>query len=121
VNGFELNGETFVRFSTAFLSLSLGLAPLTLQAGEYTGMARPVLLTDALYIDVSRMTRSSRPSCATRDFVRLVEGSDLANPYIKAKFAILLSAYLSERQVYMSGTGTCSAEGDELVFSVAPY
>ncbi len=102
-------------------SLSLGMATMRAEAGgEYIGLAQPYLFRDALYINTSRMTRTNRPACATRDLVVLVEGSDFSNPLLKAKFATLLAAWLAEKPVFLAGTGGCSTEGDEVIDVVSP-
>jgi len=98
----------------------LGLAATSANAGDYIGVAQPYFYHGGFYVNTAGMTRTNRPACATRDFVTLEEGSDMSNPLLKAKFAILLSAFMSDRKVYLGGTGTCTSEGDEIIFIVSP-
>lgn len=88
-------------------------------AGTYTGMAKPYFYGNALYISISGTQMDSRPACATRNLV-ILEESDYNSIPFKSKFAILLSSWLAGQPVYLQGTGTCSTEGDEIIFVVAP-
>lgn len=87
--------------------------------GIYTGLIKPFYYSSSLYLDVTGLQMCNRPACATRTYVRLVE-IDPADSLFKHKLAMLLSAWASERAIRLDGTGTCTTEGDELVFTVIP-
>lgn len=88
-------------------------------AGTYSGMAKPYFYSDALYIDISATQMAGRPACATRNIVILQE-PDYTSPSFKAKFAILLSSWLADKPVVLTGTGACSGQGDEIILAVSP-
>lgn len=89
------------------------------EAGTYSGLVKPFLYYNSLYLGASATQMSSRPACATRNYVRLQE-SDPNDAIFKSKLAILLASWLADRPVVLSGTGTCTGEGDELIFVVTP-
>jgi len=109
-----------MKSSNALALTILALASTTANAGDYIGVAQPYFYHGFLYINTAGMTRTNRPACATRDFVTLEEGSDMSNPLLKAKFAVLLSAFMADRKVFLGGTGTCTSEGDEIIFVASP-
>ena len=87
-------------------------------AGNYTGMVRPFFYSSFLYLDASSTQISDRPSCATRTLVRLQETEN--DSVFKSKFAILLSSWIAGTPVTLGGTGQCTSEGDEIIFTVGP-
>lgn len=105
------------------LAVSTVVLSMTAHAGgAYVGKAKPWYYSNSLYIDIGQTTMSNRPTCATRTYVRLQEddGNNQTDPIYKNKFAILLSAWMAQRNVSLSGTGNCTSEGDEIVFAVRP-
>jgi hypothetical protein len=88
-------------------------------AGSYIGMAKPYFFGTTLYIIITGTQMEARPACATRNLVILQE-SDYNSAQFKSKFAILLSSWLAGQPVYLQGTGSCSSEGDEIIYVVAP-
>ncbi len=91
----------------------------TAYCGTYSGMARPFYYGSSLYIDVSGSQMSGRPACATRNYVDLQE-TDPTSQVFKNKLAILLAAWYSGQPVTLTGTGSCTSEGDEIIFVVYP-
>lgn len=89
------------------------------EAGTYSGLVKPFFYSNSLYLDATTTQMSNRPACATRNYVRLQE-SDPNDAIFKSKLAILLASWLADRPVVLSGTGTCTGEGDELIFAVTP-
>jgi hypothetical protein len=83
--------------------------------GTYVGMVKPAHY-GSLYLDVSATQMSNRPACATRGYVHLQE--DPSETAYKSKFAMILSAWLAEKPLVLSGTGTCTSEGDEIIYVV---
>jgi hypothetical protein len=97
----------------------LAIGVTAAQAGDYSGMVKPYYHSAGLYLDASAANSANKPACATRSLLRLQE-TDLNDPVFKAKFAILLSSWIAGAPVQLGGTGTCTAEGDEIIFLVAP-
>jgi len=83
--------------------------------GSYIGRIKP-LHYSALYLDVSAAEMSGRPACATRPYVVLQESQTTVG--YKEKFAMILSAWLAEKPVALYGNGTCTGEGDEIIYVV---
>lgn len=88
-------------------------------AGTYSGMAKPFYYGSSLYIDVTGTQMSSRPACATRNYVDLQE-TDPTSQVFKNKLALLLAAWYSGQPIILTGTGNCTGEGDEIIFEVYP-
>jgi hypothetical protein len=99
------------------LILGIATAPAVMAGGAYNGIARPVYYQSALYLDVSAMEKSSRPACAVRDYVRLIEAEN--DPGFQRKYALIVGAWLAEKRIAFAGTGSCTGEGDEVVYIVA--
>jgi hypothetical protein len=94
---------------------TLAIATAGHAGGAYIGMIKP-LHYGSLYLDASATQMSNRPACATRQYVRLQEAqTDVA---YKEKFAMILSAWLADRPLALYGTGTCTSEGDEIIYVV---
>lgn len=91
----------------------------TAYSGSYSGMARPFYYGSSLYIDITGMQMSDRPACATRHYVDLQE-TDPTSQVFKNKLAFLLAAWYSGQPISLTGTGTCTSEGDEVIFEVYP-
>jgi|SRR5688500_5744545 hypothetical protein len=101
------------------LALGIALLAATQSAhagGVYIGLVKPVHY-GTLYLDASATQMSSRPACATRQYVRLQEGQ--TDVGYKEKFAMILSAWLSEKPLVLSGTGSCTSEGDEIIYVIS--
>jgi hypothetical protein len=56
-------------------------------------------------------SRTSLPTCATSTYWSI----DLSSPGGPATMAALISAYLSNKPISVTGTGTCNAYGQEFV------
>jgi hypothetical protein len=101
--------------------LAIGIALLVAATaahagGTYVGRIRPVHY-GVLYLDATATQVSNRPACATRGYVRLQENpTDAA---YKEKFSMILAAWMAEKPLVLSGTGTCTSEGDEIIFVVS--
>lgn len=99
------------------LGIALMIATQSAQAGgTYVGRVRPVHY-GTLYLDASATQMSNRPACATRGYVRLQESQ--TDVGYKEKFAMILSAWLAEKPLVLSGTGSCTSEGDEIIYVVS--
>jgi hypothetical protein len=100
--------------------IGFGIAILTASqfsqaGGSYIGMVKP-LHYGSLYLDVSATQMSGRPACATRPYVHLME--DPSDNAYKSKFAMILSAWMADRPMALYGNGTCTSEGDEIIYVV---
>src|SRR5690349_13505238 len=84
--------------------------------GTYVGRIRPVHY-GTLYLDASATQMSNRPACATRAYVRLQE-APTDNAY-KEKFSMILAAWFAKEPLVLSGTGSCTSEGDEIIYVVS--
>ena len=87
-------------------------------AGDYTGTFRPYFYSDNLYIEEVSVQKSSVPACVKRNLLKLP--ADPASPAFKNEYAMLLAAWYTGRTLYISGSGNCTSEGDELVFVITP-
>ncbi|MDF2466709.1 MAG: hypothetical protein K0Q43_4944 [Ramlibacter sp.] len=90
-------------------------AQASLAGGSYIGRIKP-LHYGSLYLDASAAEMSGRPACATRPYVVLQESQTSVG--YKEKFAMILSAWLAEKPVALYGNGTCTSEGDEIIYVV---
>jgi hypothetical protein len=84
--------------------------------GTYVGPIRIVYYPSSLYLDASATQMSNRPACATRGYVRLQEAETDAS--FKNKLAMILAAWYADRPLTLSGTGSCTSEGDEIIYVV---
>ena len=102
----------FRRISIAIALLSTALSANA--GGSYIGRVKLAHFgTNFLYLEVSATQMSNRPACAVRTYVRLKEApTDAA---YKEKFSMLLGAWLADKSVSLSGNGTCTSEGDEVI------
>ena len=85
--------------------------------GQYVGMVKPLHYGASVYLDISASQATGRPGCATRPYVRLQEAP--TNQAYKEKFAMILAAWLAGRPVELLGNGTCTDEGDEIIYMVS--
>jgi hypothetical protein len=105
------------RKSSPLIAILLStLTSAAFAGGSYVGLVKPVYYS-TLYLDASATQMSGRPACATRTYVKLQESPGEA--IHKDKFAIILSAWLSQTPISLAGTGTCTSEGDEIIYVVA--
>jgi len=88
-------------------------------AGTYSGVIMPYWYHDALYIGIGGSSASGIPACSTRSIVKLAE-TDPNDPVYKAKYAMLLGSWLAQRPVTLVGWGTCTVEGDEIIYEIYP-
>jgi hypothetical protein len=84
--------------------------------GSYVGPVRIVYWSSQLYLDASATQMSNRPTCATRNYVVLQES--VTDPVFKNKLAVIMAAWYAGRTVTLTGNGTCTSEGDEIVYVV---
>ena len=87
-------------------------------AGDYSGTFRPYFFSDNLYIEEVSVQKSSVPACVKRNLLRLP--ADPSSPAYKNEYAMLLTAWYTGRALFISGSGTCTNEGDEIVFVITP-
>ena len=106
------------RIAGALALVGVALSSAAATAGNYYGIARPYYYSNILYIDVSAMNRTTLPACATRTTVRLT--ADQSSAEFKQEYALLLLHWSTGRAVNLTGTGTCTAEGDEYVLTIMP-
>ena len=95
---------------------SMAVMPAANAGGTYSGIVKPLLYSNTLYLNIGATQMSGRPSCAVRPYVRLRE--DPTDPVFKQKYTAILAAYLAGKPLVLSGDGTCTGEGDEVVFVV---
>lgn len=93
----------------------LALTQAAHAGGSYIGRVRPVHY-GTLYLDVSATQMSNRPACATRGYVRLQESQTDAS--YREKFSMILAAWLADKPLSLAGTGSCTSEGDEIIYVV---
>ena len=87
--------------------------------GVYRGKVRPFYVDDNLFLQPIDPKVSNRASCAARSLLRL--DGERTSLEFRNKFAILLDSWVADREVVLIGKGTCSIQGDELIFAVIPY
>lgn len=91
----------------------------TASAGEYTGKMRPFFSGAFLYIEPISASVANRPTCATRPYLRLEE-LDANDPVFKHKLSMVFTSWIARRDVRLVGRGTCTQEGDEVIYIVMP-
>ncbi len=101
------------------LTATLAALAGTASAGEYTGKMRPFFSGAVLYIEPISPSVANRPTCATRPYLRLEE-LDANDPVLKGKLSMLLLSWIARRDVRLVGRGTCTQEGDEVIYIVMP-
>ena len=67
---------------------------------------------------INPVVKSPPPSCVRRNLLRLT--GDVTSTEFVNKFNLLFHSWLNDREVILGGTGTCTAEGDELIKVVMP-
>lgn len=101
------------RFRTcvAFL-LALSLLPGAASASSVTGTIKDlsVRATDGVHYVVINGTPTQRPSCAANTTYYMIK--DEASDTGKAQLAMLLSAYMAGKPVWIEGAGACTRWGD---------
>ena len=58
----------------------------------------------------------NRPGCASRNVMRLEDEPN--STVFRNKFEMVLRAWIAQRELILVGKGTCSLQGEELIFSV---
>lgn len=86
--------------------------------GVYEGKVRPFYVDGDLYLQPIDPKIVNRPSCADRNLLRLDD--ERTSLEFRNKFDILLKSWAAGREVVLIGKGTCSVQGDELIFVVIP-
>lgn len=101
------------------LAFSLSLIPFSACAGgSYIGKLQPFFYNNRLFLIPVQSTISSKPSCATRRYLRL--SNEIGDPVFNAKYSMILSAWAAKQELIIEGTGACTSEGDEIVMSILP-
>lgn len=86
--------------------------------GVYVGKVRPIYVDGDLFLQPVNAEVRDRASCASRDVLRLAdEPSTVA---FRNKFDLVLRSWLADRELMLIGKGTCSLQGDEIIFAVWP-
>lgn len=100
-----------LRLPIAALAACAALLPFSAAAGEQTGHITSLITrsSDNLIYFYLSGTASGRPACATYRYWMI---KDEASDTGKRQFAMLMAAYLSGRQVAVTGAGTCTRWGD---------
>jgi len=97
----------------------VGRSGFRIQGGIYVGKVQPYYWGQTLYLKpISPIVKSPPPNCVRRNLLRLT-GDETSDEFTN-KFNLLLHSWLSNREVILGGTGTCTAEGDELIKVVMP-
>ena len=88
--------------------------------GGYVGTFRPWFYGGTLYIEEVSVQKSGVPVCvaASRTQLRLVE--DPNSNAFKQEYAMLLAAWFSGRPLSITGSGSCTSEGDETISLIQP-
>ena len=112
--------KRFRLFTSLLVSLGLGVS-VSAQASQWVGTVVALSArSDGVQYVLITGSRSTKPSCATYEYMMI---SDEHSDTGKAQFAMLLSAYMSGKVVYVTGTGTCVRWGDGediLVVTLSP-
>lgn len=97
----------------------IGRSGFKIQGGIYVGKVQPYYWDQTLYLKpVNPVIKSSPPNCIRRNLLRL-QGDATSIEFIN-KFNLLFHSWINDREVILGGTGTCTAEGDELIKVVMP-
>jgi len=86
--------------------------------GSYTGKLQPFFYSNTLYLIPVESTILNKPVCASRKYVRLPDATGEAA--FDAKYALILSAWFAKQELVITGTGSCTSEGDEIIKSILP-
>ena len=86
--------------------------------GVYRGKVRPFYVDGDLFLQPVDTKISNRASCAARNLLRL--DGERTSIEFRNKFDILLKSWVADREVVLIGKGTCSVQGDEIIFGVIP-
>ena len=110
----------------SIFALFMALA-ISTDAATYTGRIKPFFYSTGLYLlPQSDVQHTTLPSCVTRGTLRLEEDpalhsqTDQSLALFKQKYAMLLGLWLSGQTVQLVGSGSCSTEGDELIYIITP-
>jgi hypothetical protein len=86
--------------------------------GVYVGKIRPFYVDGDLFLQPIDARINDRAGCAARNLLRL-DGEPTSLEF-RNKFDILLKSWVARREVVLIGKGTCTLQGDELIFVVIP-
>lgn len=81
--------------------------------GSYEGKIQPFFYSNSLYLIPIDAKITNRPSCASRPYLRLPNGTD--HPAFKAKYSLILAYWVAGKALSVGGTGDCTSEGDEII------
>ncbi len=96
----------------------MGATAASYAQSSYVGTFRPYWYSNNLYIEQTDVQKVSVPACATRALLRL--SADPASDQGRQQYAMLLAAWYTSRTLRMTGSGTCSNEGDEVILAIQP-
>lgn len=100
-----------------FLYLSIFTFSNVIHAGgSYVGKIQPYFYSDRLYLIPVDATVTSRPSCVTRSYLRLP--NEVGDPVFNAKYSLILAHWTSKQELIVTGSGSCTSEGDEIIKSI---
>lgn len=117
VVGFAANGSDYELLSPDIQNV-LKYRKTRAIGGIYRGKVRPFYVDGDLFLQPIDSRISNRASCAARNLLRL--DGERTSLEFRNKFEILLESWVSDREVVLIGKGTCSIQGDELIFAVIP-
>ena len=86
--------------------------------GSYTGKIQPYFYSNTLYLIPVDSAISNRPECATRRYIRLPDQT--GDAVFNAKYSLILSYWIAKQELTITGTGTCTSEGDEIIKTILP-
>ena len=84
--------------------------------GVYVGRVRPAYVGEHLLLQPVGARARNRPGCASRNVMRLEDEPN--STVFRNKFEMVLRAWIAQRELILVGKGTCSLQGEELIFSV---
>ena len=88
----------------------------TFAGGSYSGRIQPYFYGGFLYLIPVTSTKLNLPACATRHFLKL--SVDLDDPRFGPQYSMILAAWMAEKELSVTGRGTCTGEGDEIIKSI---
>jgi hypothetical protein len=89
-----------------------------LAGGSYIGKLQPYFFSDRLYLIPVEATITGRPACASRSYIRLP--NETGDPVFNAKYSLILAYWASKQELIITGSGSCTSEGDEIIKSIKP-
>jgi hypothetical protein len=84
--------------------------------GSYSGKLQPFFYSSFLYLIPVDSTKSNIPDCVTRHYLKLPV--DLDDPRFGPQYSMILAAWMAGKELTISGQGSCTGEGDEIIRSI---